>query len=117
MIAAVPTPSPVPTPFNYTISGTVSLYTNVTFGNSIVELFDANGAFLSRTQANTKGVFTFSVTAGKTYMVRLGQSGWAGAPKQYTIINTSGRAVTGINLTAYNPNYCPAACQTVTTIP
>lgn len=117
MIGAVPTPSPVPTPFNYTISGTVSLYTNSSFGNSIVELLDANGVFLSRTQANANGAFIFSVTGGRTYQVKLGQGGWAGAPKQYTVINASGRAVTGINLTAYNPNYCPAACQTVTTIP
>lgn len=119
MIGAVPSPTPIPapTPFNYTISGTVSLYTNSSFGNSIVELLDANGVFLSRTQANANGAFIFSVTGGRTYQVRLGQSGWAGAPKQYTVINASGRAVTGINLTAYNPNYCPAACQTVTTIP
>jgi hypothetical protein len=94
------------------------LYTNSPFGGSTVELLDANGVFLTRTQTNAAtGAFTFSVTAGKAYSVRLAQPGWATAPKSYSVINASGQAVSGLKLTAYNPNYCPATCAEVKVIP
>jgi len=115
MIAAKPSPSPA-IPTLYTINGIAVLYTNTPFSNCTVELDDANGVLISRTSADSAGAFTFSVTSGKTYNVKLATQGWAGSPKQFAIINASGQAVS-IKFTAYNPNYCPVSCASIITIP
>ncbi len=115
-----PTPTPIPTPTPptlYTINGVVMLYTNNPFSSATVELDDANGVFIAKTNTTSTGAFSFSATSGKTYNVKLATQGWAGAPQQFAIINANAQPV-NIKFTAYNPNHCPGtACTDSVTIP